>query len=119
MEAGLTTGLPAPPILGRAARLDDAAGRYIEAAKASFPRGLRLDGLRIVIDCANGAAYRVAPRCCGSWAPPSSRLASRRTVSTSKGCGSTVPEFLCAQVVEHGARSGHRAGWRRRSGADR
>ena len=47
--------------LGRATRLDDAAGRYIEAAKASFPRGLRLDGLKIVVDCAHGAAYRVAP----------------------------------------------------------
>ena len=47
--------------LGRASRLDDAGGRYIEAAKASFPRGLRLDGLKIVIDCANGAGYRVAP----------------------------------------------------------
>ena len=52
---------PAPALLGRAARLEDAAGRYIEAAKATFPRGLRLDGLKIVVDCANGAAYRVAP----------------------------------------------------------
>ena len=48
--------------LGRAQRLDDAAGRYIEFVKATFPRGVRLDGLRIVLDCANGAAYKVAPR---------------------------------------------------------
>jgi phosphoglucosamine mutase len=47
--------------LGRAKRLDDAGGRYIEFVKNSFPRGLRLDGLRVVLDCANGAAYRVAP----------------------------------------------------------
>jgi len=47
--------------LGRAKRLDDAGGRYIEFVKNSFPRGLRLDGLKVVVDCANGAAYRVAP----------------------------------------------------------
>jgi phosphoglucosamine mutase len=51
----------AAPKLGRAKRLEDAAGRYIEYAKTTFPRGLRLDGLRIVVDCANGAAYKVAP----------------------------------------------------------
>jgi phosphoglucosamine mutase len=49
-------------MLGKAYRLDDAAGRYIEFAKATFPRGMRLDGLKIVIDCANGAAYKVAPK---------------------------------------------------------
>jgi phosphoglucosamine mutase len=47
--------------LGRAKRLDDAGGRYIEFVKSSFPRGLRLDGLKVVVDCANGAAYKVAP----------------------------------------------------------
>jgi phosphoglucosamine mutase len=47
--------------LGRARRLDDAGGRYIEFVKSTFPRGLRLDGLKVVVDCANGAAYRVAP----------------------------------------------------------
>jgi phosphoglucosamine mutase len=49
-------------LLGKAYRLDDAAGRYIEFAKATFPRGMRLDGLKIVIDCAHGAAYKVAPK---------------------------------------------------------
>ena len=44
-------------MLGRARRLDDAEGRYIEFAKNTFPRGLRLDGLKVVVDCANGAAY--------------------------------------------------------------
>jgi len=47
--------------LGRAKRLEDAPGRYIEFVKQTFPRGLRLDGLKIVVDCAHGAAYRVAP----------------------------------------------------------
>jgi len=49
-------------MLGKAYRLDDAMGRYIEFAKATFPRGMRLDGLKIVIDCAHGAAYKVAPK---------------------------------------------------------
>src|ERR1700719_3763252 len=50
-----------PAELGRAKRLDDAGGRYIEFVKQSFPRGLRLDGLRVVVDCAHGAAYKVTP----------------------------------------------------------
>lgn len=61
MEADLTGRLATPEKIGRASRLNDAAGRYVESAKASFPRKLRLDGMKIVIDCANGSAYRVAP----------------------------------------------------------
>ncbi len=61
-------GLAAPGKLGRARRLDDAEGRYIEFVKATFPKGLRLDGLRIVVDCANGAAYKMAPTVLWSWA---------------------------------------------------
>ncbi len=61
MELPLDEGLADPEMLGRAKRIDDAQARYIEIAKATFPRGLRLSGLRIVIDCANGAAYKVAP----------------------------------------------------------
>ena len=47
--------------IGTAKRIDDAVGRYIEFVKASFPKGMRLDGLRIVLDCANGATYKVGP----------------------------------------------------------
>jgi phosphoglucosamine mutase len=93
--------------LGRAARLEDAAGRYIEAAKASFPRGLRLDGLKIVVDCAHGAAYRVAPTVLwelGATVIPVG--VSPDGFNINRGCGSTVPEYLCAQVVEHGAHLG-------------
>ncbi|MFT3811436.1 MAG: phosphoglucosamine mutase [Micropepsaceae bacterium] len=65
IEAGitgdLTDSLAEPTKIGRAKRIDDSQARYIEFAKRSFPRHLRLDGLRIVIDCANGAAYKVAP----------------------------------------------------------
>jgi phosphoglucosamine mutase len=61
MGMPLDEGLAEPGDLGRAKRIDDAQARYIEIAKATFPRGLRLSGLRIVIDCANGASYKVAP----------------------------------------------------------
>jgi phosphoglucosamine mutase len=59
--AGDGNGRAGPKALGRAKRLDDAGGRYIEFVKNSFPRGMRLDGIRIVVDCAHGAAYKVAP----------------------------------------------------------
>jgi phosphoglucosamine mutase len=61
MDEGLQEGLVAPADLGRVRRVDDAQARYVEIAKASFPRQLNLNGLRVVIDCANGAAYKVAP----------------------------------------------------------
>ncbi|MFN6955540.1 MAG: phosphoglucosamine mutase [Acetobacteraceae bacterium] len=61
MEGDPAEGLAAPSRLGRASQLEDAAGRYIEWAKATFPRGRTLEGLRIVVDCAHGAAYKVAP----------------------------------------------------------
>ena len=61
MGGDLTSALVGPGKLGRASRMEDAPGRYIEAAKQSFPRGLTLEGLRVVVDCAHGAAYKVAP----------------------------------------------------------
>src|ERR1700712_2202683 len=61
MDQSLQEGLSGPTQLGRVARIDDAQARYVEIAKATFPRRLSLAGLRVVIDCANGAAYKVAP----------------------------------------------------------
>lgn len=61
MDKPLDAGLADPSELGRAKRIDDAQARYIEIVKATFPKGLRLSSLRIVVDCANGAAYKVAP----------------------------------------------------------
>lgn len=61
MASDLSGAMVPPAKLGRASRMDDAPGRYIEAAKQSFPRGLRLEGLRIIVDCAHGAGYKVAP----------------------------------------------------------
>jgi phosphoglucosamine mutase len=62
MMRPLDSELAASPDLGRAKRVDDSQSRYVEIVKATFPRRLRLSGLRIVIDCANGAAYKVAPK---------------------------------------------------------
>ena len=62
MARPLDEDLASPPDLGRAQRVDDAQSRYVEIVKSTFPRKLRLSGLRVVIDCANGAAYKVAPK---------------------------------------------------------
>ncbi len=104
MATDLSARLAVSADLGRASRLEDAAGRYVESAKATFPRGLRLDGLKIVVDCANGAAYRVAPA--ALWELGATVIPVGVTpdgFNINRGCGSTVPELLCAQVVEHGA----------------
>jgi phosphoglucosamine mutase len=107
MDSDFADRLAPPAELGRASRLEDAAGRYIEAVKASFPRGLRLDGLKIVVDCANGAAYRVAPSVL--WELGATVVAVGVTpdgFNINRGCGSTVPDYLCSQVVQHGAHIG-------------
>lgn len=107
MAADVAGRLATPTALGRAARLDDAPGRYIEAAKATFPRGLRLDHLRIVVDCAHGAAYRVAPTVLwelGATVIPVGVAPDGFNIN--KDCGSTVPEYLCAQVLAHQAHLG-------------
>jgi phosphoglucosamine mutase len=107
MAADLSGRLAAPAALGRASRLTDAAGRYIEGAKATFPRGQTLEGLRIVVDCANGAGYRVAPTVLwelGATVIPLGVAPDGFNIN--QGCGSTVPEHLCAEVVSHGAHLG-------------
>lgn len=101
---GLSDRLAAPDALGRVRKLEDARGRYIEFVKYTFPRGLRLDGLKIVVDCANGAAYRIAPDVLHELgadvvaigvAPDGTNINSE--------CGATAPEAMCHQVVAHGA----------------
>jgi phosphoglucosamine mutase len=104
MDSDLSLRLAAPGKLGRASRLVDAAGRYIEAAKSSLERGLRLDGLRIVLDCAHGAAYKVAPAALwelGATVIPIGVEPDGFNINA--GVGSTVPDHLCAAVIEHGA----------------
>jgi phosphoglucosamine mutase len=107
MDSDLTPRLVAPARLGRASRLEDAAGRYIEAVKSSFPRGLRLDGLKIVIDCANGAAYRVAPTVLWELGAEVVSLGvAPDGFNINRDCGSTLPERMCAEVVRQGAHLG-------------
>ncbi len=104
MNGGLEKELAAPGKLGRARRLDDAQGRYTEYVKQTFPRGLRLDGLKIVVDCANGAAYKVAPEVLwelGAQVVPIGVEPDGFNIN--KGCGSTATDAMCSQVVTHGA----------------
>jgi phosphoglucosamine mutase len=104
MESDLSSRLAASALLGRARRLEDAAGRYIENAKASFPRGLTLDGIRVVVDCAHGAAYRVAPTVLRELGAEVIAIGvSPDGTNINHECGSTHPRYLCAEVLAHGA----------------
>ena len=104
MAGNRSSRLAAPDRLGRASRLEDAGGRYIEAAKATFPRGLTLDGMKIVVDCANGAAYRVAPTVLWELGATIITVGVEPDgFNINKGCGSTVPGLLRDRVIEHGA----------------
>jgi phosphoglucosamine mutase len=93
--------LAKPDRLGRAKRIEDAQARYIEFVKRTFPRDLTLSGLRIVVDCANGAAYRVAP--VALWelgAEVISIGVEPNGFNINDGCGSTAPEKLQEKVRE-------------------
>jgi len=107
MDDRLDAGLAEPEQLGRAQRLDDVEGRYIEFVKATFPRQRTLDGIKIVIDCANGAAYKVAPTVL--WELGAEVVAmgfEPDGFNINQGCGSTNPEAMASQVVAHGAQLG-------------
>lgn len=96
--------LAEPGHIGRAKRLDDGRGRYIEFCKASFPRGRSLSGLKIVIDCANGAAYATAPEVLWELGAEVVRIGvSPDGENINKGCGSTDPAACQAAVLAHGA----------------
>lgn len=96
--------LAAPREIGRAKRLDDAEGRYIEAVKASAPRGLDLTGLKIVVDCANGAAYKVAPTVLWELgAEVNSIGVAPDGFNINGNCGSTHPAVLQEHVMTHKA----------------
>jgi phosphoglucosamine mutase len=104
MEGDVASALVPPARLGRASRLEDAPGRYIEAVKASFPRGLTLEGLRIVVDCANGAAYKVAPTVLWELgAEVVSIGVAPDGFNINRGVGSTAPEKLAELVRERRA----------------
>jgi phosphoglucosamine mutase len=97
-------GLASPDRLGRAVRLEGARGRYMEALKASLPRGMSLDGLKIVIDCAHGASYAVAPKLLWELGAEVIELGTAPNgFNINARCGSTAPAAMAAAVVEHGA----------------
>jgi len=90
--------------LGRASRLEDERGRYIEYIKNTFPKGLRLEGLKIVVDCANGAAYKVAPRILYELGAEVVAIGvSPDGTNINKDCGATSPALMQKTVVEQGA----------------
>jgi phosphoglucosamine mutase len=96
--------LAQPNRIGRARRVEDARGRYIHFAKACFPEELRLDGLKIVIDCAHGAAYNVAPA--ALWELGADIIPLGVTpdgTNINAACGSTAPQLLQETVVASGA----------------
>ena len=98
METGLSE------TLGRAHRIADAAGRYIEFCKGTLPSGFNLDGLNLVVDCANGATYHVAPdvlRELGARVVP--MAVEPNGLNINADCGSTHPAVLAAEVVRQGA----------------
>ena len=101
MAAGLEQGLAPSANIGRAKRIDDSQARYIEFAKRTFPRNLRLDGMRIVIDCANGAAYKVAPAVLWELGADIVTLGVNPDgTNINQDCGSTEPQALCTKVRE-------------------
>jgi len=104
IDDGSEGDLAASDKLGHAQRLDDALGRYIEFVKSSFPRGLRLDGLKIVVDCAHGAAYRVAPKVLYELGAEVVSLAIEPDgFNINRDCGATAPGALQQAVVAEGA----------------
>ncbi|AEI37179.1 MAG: phosphoglucosamine mutase [Zymomonas mobilis subsp. pomaceae] len=106
-EAAIEAAIDQPPVLatpaniGRARRIDDAQGRYIHAVKSSFPESLKLNKLRLVLDCANGAAYQVAPAVLWELGAEVVTLGvSPNGLNINDHCGSTDPSALQAKVLE-------------------
>jgi len=98
---------PTADNIGRATRIDDALGRYIEFAKASFPKGLTLEGLSVMLDCANGAAYKSSPcilRELGATLHLAHNQPNGRNINAA--CGSTHPEEIARLVKKTGAQIG-------------
>jgi len=107
LDMDQTELLPPPDLIGKASRLDDAPGRYIEFLKNSLPRGASFKGLKIVVDCANGAAYKIAPMILWELEADVITIADRpngRNINDS--CGATAPARLQQSVLDHGAHIG-------------
>jgi phosphoglucosamine mutase len=101
LEADVSRKLARSGDLGRAKRIDGVQDRYVEFAKRTLPRDLSLDGLRVVVDCANGAGYRVAPEALWELGAEVIPLGvDPDGFNINKECGSTDPAALCAKVRE-------------------
>ena len=101
MDADMTKRLAKSAELGRAKRIDGVHDRYIEFAKRTMPRNLSLEGLRVVIDCANGAAYRVAPGALWELGGDVVSIGVEPDgFNINQQCGSTAPDALCRKVRE-------------------
>ena len=95
---------PTATEVGQAFRIDDAQGRYISFLKSTFPKELELDGLKIVVDCAHGATYRMAPEVfteLGAEVIPIGVRPNGKNIN--RKCGATSPETMAALVKRHGA----------------
>jgi len=104
MATNMSSDLAPASDIGRAKRLDDVVGRYTEYVKQTFPKGMSLDGLKIVIDCAHGAAYKVAPEVLWELGAEIVPIGvSPNGTNINDGCGSTQTEAMCKAVVKHKA----------------
>ncbi len=101
---GLDKGLAKPADLGRAKRIEDAQARYIEFVKGTFPKKLRLEKIKIVVDCANGAAYKVGPAALWELGADVIPIGVKPDgFNINKDCGSTAPLRVCEAVKHEGA----------------
>jgi phosphoglucosamine mutase len=104
MDSSIDKYLVDPKKMGRAKRLEDANARYIEFQKNTFPKKLNLDGLKIVLDCANGAAYKAAPIILWELGAEVITLGVEPNgVNINHECGSTHPEIMAKKVIEENA----------------
>jgi phosphoglucosamine mutase len=90
--------------IGKARRIDDAVGRYIEYIKATFPKGMTLEGKKIVVDCANGSTYKITPPVLRELGADVLAINDEPDgININSGCGSTHPEVVQKEVIKHGA----------------
>ena len=104
VEKGAGGNLVSPERLGRAKRIEDAQARYIESVKRTFPKNSRLEDMKIVVDCANGASYKVAPAALWELGADVVEMGVEPDgFNINDGCGSTSPQALARRVVAEGA----------------
>lgn len=105
--SGIVSGhipLAKPEALGQARRVDDGLGRYVESVKGAIPRNMRFDGIKVVVDCANGSAYRAAPEVLFELGAEVMPIAVEPDgVNINEGCGAISPQMMVDAVVAHGA----------------